>query len=314
MPVQQHPVPQQVTAYEFRLIGDMTLKQFGYLAGGVLMGLLFYSLPLAGFLKWPLVLFWGFLGFAFAFMPIEERPLTTWLSSFVKAVISPTLFVWKKKPEKPEIFASSSKIATPATSSLITDKNQLNQYLKTLPQEEKSPLDKKEEEFLKQIATLFPTLTPPSLKTVPSNVFSANIAAEEKPPVAPPAKPPKKLPKPPIEAFFYPKPKRPKKPAVEAKTSKELPIPIPPTIPNIVTGMVLDQKGEIIEGAILEIRNSQGMPVRALKTNKLGQFRIATPLENGVYEIEIEKEGYNFDIIKLEAKGEIIQPLEIRAK
>ena len=70
----------------------------------------------------------------------------------------------------------------------------------------------------------------------------------------------------------------------------------------------------LVEGAILEIRNSQGIPVRALKTNKLGQFQIATSLDNDIYEIEVEKEGLSFDIIKIEAKGEIIAPIEIRAK
>jgi hypothetical protein len=78
--------------------------------------------------------------------------------------------------------------------------------------------------------------------------------------------------------------------------------------------MVFDNQGKIVEGAILEIRNSQGIPVRALKTNRLGQFTIATPLENDTYEVETEKEGYQFDIIKIEAKGEIIPPIEIRAK
>ena len=36
--MQQHPVPRNVTGFQFKLVGDMTLKQFGYLAGGVVMG------------------------------------------------------------------------------------------------------------------------------------------------------------------------------------------------------------------------------------------------------------------------------------
>jgi hypothetical protein len=78
--------------------------------------------------------------------------------------------------------------------------------------------------------------------------------------------------------------------------------------------MVLGPNDEMIEGAILEIKNNQGMSVRALKSNKLGQFRIATPLENGSYQIEVEKEGLNFDIIKIEARGEVIAPLCIKTK
>jgi len=315
MPVQQHPVPQHISSYEFHLVGEMTLKQFGYLAGGVIIGLFFYSLPLVGLIKWPLALLSAFLGFAFAFIPIEERPLSTWLLAFIKAVFSPTLFIWQKKPQKLEIFEPitrqpiSPKVPPP-------DSLQLRQYLTTLPQDStKNPLDQKEEEFLKQIAALFPTIKTQSVsppKTPPQDIPKKEVSQpsptlSKKPSSKPPAKPP-------IEAFIYRQFRKPRKPAVEAKTSKDLPIPIPPPGPNIVSGMVFDKNGEIVEGAILEIRNMDGMPVRALKTNKLGQFIIATPLENGQYEIEVEKEGLNFDIIKLEAKGEIIPPIEIKAK
>jgi len=315
MPVQQHPVPQHISSYEFRLVGEMTLKQFGYLAGGALLGLLFYSLPLASIIKWPLVLFFVFLGIAFAFMPIEERPLSTWLLAFVKAVFSPTLFVWEKKPKKLEIFEPivrqpvSLKAPPP-------DVFQFRQYLTTLPQtQNKNPLDQKEEEFLQQIAALFPATkakpaSPP--KTPPLSAFPAKEITQPSPAIKKPS--PKPPAKPPIEAFIYRQFRKPRKPAIEAKTSKELPIPIPPPAPNIISGMVFDKNGEIVEGAILEIRNPEGIPVRALKTNKLGQFIIATPLENGQYEIEVEKEGLNFDIIKFEAKGEMIPPFEIRAK
>ena len=36
--METHPVPQNISSYEFRLVGDMTLKQFLYLAGGILLG------------------------------------------------------------------------------------------------------------------------------------------------------------------------------------------------------------------------------------------------------------------------------------
>ena len=43
--MQQHPVPQNVTQYQFRLVGDMTLKQFLELAGGMLLAYLIYAPP-----------------------------------------------------------------------------------------------------------------------------------------------------------------------------------------------------------------------------------------------------------------------------
>ncbi len=105
-----------------------------------------------------------------------------------------------------------------------------------------------------------------------------------------------------------------RKPTAPAKFSPEIPVPTTPTIPNVLVGMVLDPQGKIIEGAIIEIRDEKGNPVRAFKTNKLGQFMIATPLANGTYEIETEKQGYEFDLIKVSLTGKIVPPIEIRAK
>ena len=105
MPLKQHPVPQHISSYEFRLIGEMTLKQFGYLAASAVLSLIFYSLPIPVFFKWPLIFVCSFAGFAFAFLPVGERPLITWITAFFKSVFSPTLFVWQKKEEKPAILA-----------------------------------------------------------------------------------------------------------------------------------------------------------------------------------------------------------------
>ena len=91
-------------------------------------------------------------------------------------------------------------------------------------------------------------------------------------------------------------------------------IPTLPAIPNILGGFVKNAEGKLVEGAIIEVRDATLSPVRAFKTNKLGQFQIATPLPNGIYEIETEKDNLTFDIIKVELRGEILPPFEIVAK
>lgn len=98
------------------------------------------------------------------------------------------------------------------------------------------------------------------------------------------------------------------------KTNATLPFPKTPTKPNLVVGMVLDKDQRILESAIVEIQNSVGMSVRALKTNVLGQFFTSTPLENGEYILIAEKDGFSFEPQKLVVKNHIIEPLEIRAK
>jgi hypothetical protein len=302
MPVEQHPVPQNISTYEFRLIGDMTLKQFGYLAVGVIAGIIIYGTPLAPFIKWPLILLFGFSGVAFAFMPIEGRPLSVWLVAFFKSIYSPTQFIWQKKLKKLAIFEPVSPLAREEKNLSPSDKVRLEEYLQTL-----LPHQKTDEQAQKEAALLelFKTTSP-----LPPR---ENLPPKKEPEIKKPTKEVKevKMPKPPIEEFIlHPRTKKP----IAARFGPNLPFPNPPSRPNIVAGMVLDKYGEIIEGAILEIRNQDGLPVRALKSNKLGQFTIATPLENGSYEMEIEKEGYQFDIINIEAKGEIIPPIEIKEK
>ncbi len=102
--MEQHPVPQNVTTFQFKLIGDITLKQFAYLAGGIIVAYVsskFTIIP--GIFRWPLTIFSVLLGVGLAFVPIEERPLDRWIMAFIKSVYAPTQFVWKKNNPAPDL-------------------------------------------------------------------------------------------------------------------------------------------------------------------------------------------------------------------
>jgi len=96
---EQHPIPQQISTYQFRLVGDMTLKQFLQVGGGILISLIIYSTPIIGIIKWPLVIISALGGAALAFLPFQERPLEKWIFAFLRSIYSPTLFYWKRLPE-----------------------------------------------------------------------------------------------------------------------------------------------------------------------------------------------------------------------
>jgi len=85
-------------------------------------------------------------------------------------------------------------------------------------------------------------------------------------------------------------------------------------IPNVLNGIAQNQDGNLLEETIVLVKDKNNIPVRALKTNRLGQFVISTPVPNGTYRIETEKEGYLFDIIEIEAKGDVIAPITIKAR
>jgi len=93
----------------------------------------------------------------------------------------------------------------------------------------------------------------------------------------------------------------------------DLPFPTPPTEPNKLVGMVLTPENDLINDAIIEIKNQAGATVRAVKTNALGQFFISTPLPDGSYVIETEKEGLQFSQVGLELHNTVVKPIEIRS-
>src|SRR4030042_4631996 len=102
--MEQHPIPQNISSYQFRLVGDMTLKQFFQLAGGIVVGLIFYSSPLLPIIKWPFTIGSALLGVLLAFVPLEERPLERWIFAFFRAIYAPTEFFWKRTTVKPKLF------------------------------------------------------------------------------------------------------------------------------------------------------------------------------------------------------------------
>lgn len=84
--------------------------------------------------------------------------------------------------------------------------------------------------------------------------------------------------------------------------------------PNVISGVVDTQDGTPLEKVILVVKDSQGIPVRALKTNKLGQFLSATPLGSGSYRVEVESENHKFDPFILNLNGQVVEPFEVKAK
>lgn len=99
--MQEHPIPQDVTGYKFHIVGNMTLKQFAQVGGGVLVGVILYNTNLLPIFKWPLVIISVGLGAMMAFVPIEERPLDHWIITFIRRLYSPTKFYWRKESEVP---------------------------------------------------------------------------------------------------------------------------------------------------------------------------------------------------------------------
>jgi len=117
------------------------------------------------------------------------------------------------------------------------------------------------------------------------------------------------------------------KQAQSPQPAKPQPIPLQaalvdeaPTVPNIVWGLVTTnyQGAKVgVPGVVVVIRNQKGEVVRAIKTSPQGKFGISTPLVNGNYTLEVDKEkrsGLMFALMQVEAKGQTIPTVEIEGK
>jgi hypothetical protein len=325
---EQHPIPQQVSSYQFKLVGDMTLQQFFQVAGGALVALLFYSSGLPAYVKWPLIVFSFLIGIALAFFPLQDRPLAKWIVLFIKAIYSPTLYVWKQRSAKyPYFLAEPAAKATDVQIQPPQDTTPLPLESANLENQEKKFLDKVTKDLSGVQTQTIPSVPVGGIVQTTTDVkpkvkeSQVQIPKTEKVDVEPTEKPQTATATNTgqnvlqTQSFkLTPSAGQIAQNTQGAKFSSEAAPPLPPTKPNVIVGQVVDPEGKIVENAILEIRDSEGRPARALRSNKLGHFMIVTPLADGNYQIITEKDGLNFDTISLDVKGEIIPPLAIWAK
>lgn len=346
--MEAHPIPQNVTSFQFKLVGDMTLKQFGYLAIGLTIAYFIFVALVVNypFIAWPLIILSAFLGFAFAFVPINSRPLDYWLKAFLKAIYSPTKRVWTKDRKifvqdplfKSRLFmyisslnqqnlSTTSAQIKPAPAVSPVPMPPLPQVMPTTEQLDKTVELAREAQSLQvRIIQTERQLNQIKNQAMQPNQPNANYtnqvnsvldqlqkllgqASEIKKQMDVLQQPSKQL-----DATLTPK----SEPAVKIKVavpskSKQTQVALT-TFPNVINGIVKDSSNSYLDGAVVVIYDKEGMPVRALKTNKLGQFSGSTPLPNGTYTIEIEKEGNTFDVLQIDLEGQLIPPLQITAK
>lgn len=336
-----HPIPQNVTSFQFKLIGDMTLKQFIYLASGC--GFAYLTFMIFGasypFVAWPLLITSAILGAAFAFLPIGSRPLDYWVKAFLKAVYSPTKRVWKKNntsfKENPLFNSRLTMFLTGTTPNAIAPVSVQPTTIIQHPQKDSLP----SQEELKKTVDLARQAQQLQMRIVQAERTLAQIRTQAQQTTPIPVDYSQQMMKSLddlqnlVNQASEIKQKIQTVQAPESVTEKVVPQPITrekikvivpvktqtaqvalTTFPNIISGIVNDKQNNYLEAVVAVIYDKEGLPVRALKTNKLGQFAGSTPLPNGVYTLELEKDNYTFDVLQIELVGEVLPPLMITAK
>jgi len=488
---QQHAVPQNIMSVEFKLIGDLTVRQFVYLAGGILISFLANKLALPVFFRYPIAGVFLLGGIGMAFLPVQDRGLDQWIKNFLVVAFSPQQRVWKKSPQLPEYFLSDYSRVVKQELVAVTpsvSRQKVADFLNTNFDNQYDPLLEKETEFLKHLNKDIKDFDDFSLYEFPEDyevnkIMSLNHANKrekifkegQSSIVLPPKKPTEQLkPKDQVSVILEPSntdlnnqmselkslmerlkndykkvleksnqkqrkigddiklkneskmidrklkaisfktedidrldtkntlssdiqkfrqeikklkeenerlekelSKQKKllnlssengvdinlkkrvdeleaeklkfqkeifnKPKVVINTKKqdqdevnklnkekeqiEVVNTVTPKFatnediklkltnsPNVINGIVKDSNGKFLEDAIVIIKDTTNSPVRALKTNELGQFIISTPVTNGDYIIEVIKKGYKFDIISVQVNGQVMAPMIIQGK
>ena len=407
--MENHPIPQDVTGFKFKLIGSVTIKQFLYILGGGILAGVCFILPVSGFVKVPLAMLFGGLGAAIAFIPIEGRPMDVMLKNFLKALPAENQYIFRKKGAEAlisEYFTPQQQAAVQVQQTKTTTDNDQDTRRALLYKTLKSAYrpDEKEQAVLTNINTYLhesshsarPSVQrvdearkeiPPALQIVTPSVTIATKEVKEVAPSPQPVPAQNTTPDPQVvvsvaqkiqsldmnastklvtpqapvkqqtaeSAATTPSPQEQQKAEIVTHVSKPqetnpLPEAAPlqaaaqaapvatvtpgensnvttvtpeaslkagfpqlPDTPNIVLGIIRDPRGKVLPNILVEIMNEQNVPVRAFKTNALGQFAAATPLPNGNYIVILEdpRKQNEFEQIQITLEGKIFNPLEI---
>ena len=171
----QHAVPQNIMDVEFKLIGDLTMRQFFYVLifFGLAYGVFNIGIPVV--IKWPIILALVGAGLGFAFVPIEDRGLDEWIVNFFQAVYSESQMIWHKDPSPPAAFLQNNLASIQHDLITLTptaSRRKLEQYLQDQYQSEQKTeaFEQLEESYIMKVKNAFASFEP-SAKQAPTAVI-----------------------------------------------------------------------------------------------------------------------------------------------
>lgn len=276
--MEQHPIPRNITGFEFKLIGFMTLKQFLYLVIFAPIGYIVYALFPIPLLNVVLGFAVGSIGLAFAFIPINDRPLDVWIRNLWKRLNSPTQFFYHKHNPPLAIFSNLFFVTDPHRVMAHVESSQmLGKYLASTRQ----------------------VMQPNMKKHAVQKTVTAPMSALR---VNPPKKGTQAPPKP---------------PAYNVGALNQ-PVGMMPKVENkpFFIGEIKNNKHISLPGILIYVKDQKGAPVRLLKSNPHGVFATYNPLAAGDYMFEMKdpKNIYFFDTMKIAIANTNPNSIEIVSK
>lgn len=271
--MEQHAIPRQITNFEFKLIGFLTIKQFIYLLVSIPTGILIYYIFPVPILNFLLGLAVAGVGIAFAFVPINDRPMEVWVRNLIKRLSSPTQYFFKK--QNPAIYFLKDLIFADDPHRVmahIDSQQKLSKYLSSKTQTDNRKRNQ-------EISSLF------------TDSFASLLGKKNKPQAAPVTGLPISAPQPGINPPPQPKIKAPFLTGL-VKNHKQ----------TALTGVLIYIK-----------KGPDSDPIRILKTNSHGIFATYNPLPPSEYSFEVKdpKGTFFFDTMKVRIENVNEKPVEI---
>ncbi len=273
----QHPIPRQITTFEFKLIGFLTVKQFMYLVVFIPLAYVIFVLfpiPLLNILLASVAVL---VGVALAFLPVNDRPLEVWIRNMIKRLTSPTQYLYFK--QNPPIYFLKNLFFLQDPHRALThieSQEKLAKYLAT--KAAAPPTNVKKQAINSLLQNPFSSPTPSSQSPVP--ITAETITS----PNATPA---------------------PITPTINGEIKKPF-----------FAGVIKNHKSIALPGILIYVKKDSNQALRLMKTNPHGVFATFNPLPPGEYLFEVKdpKNTYFFDTMKIKIESANPKPLEIFSK
>jgi hypothetical protein len=98
---------------EFKLFGNLTVRQFAYVAGTFISALVIYSV-LPQIAAIPVIVIVVFIGLALALLKVNDQPFSVWFGNFVRSMFTSQRRVYSKSAKKSKYLAKANP-SPPAT-------------------------------------------------------------------------------------------------------------------------------------------------------------------------------------------------------
>ncbi len=280
--MEPHPVPRQITTFEFKLIGFLTVKQFLYIALFSGIGILIYLITPIPYLNIISGVIFVVIGVILAFVKFNERPIDVFIKNLIIRLTTPSQYFYKKNNDLPDFFDIQTTSDPQIVNTHVDAKQKVHNYL--------YPND----------APIHPTTQPitpitPQVKT-PIESVGPNLNK----PIAP------TLSKDEILDHVV-DPETTKEEAV-APLTKSTQLYTPPTDGASISlsGIVHTAKNVKLPNIMIYVKDTSGSAVRILKTDSHGVFNSPRPLNVGSYTLEAVDLGkkYFFDTMNIQVQPE----------